>query len=264
MPASSAHQSSLALAVALVAVLGSLLAALARPALAHRALRRRRRRLLAVRPSSGLPSTDGRVSPALRGAAVVLVGLGGAALAPGGPLPRLIAGVCLSGSAVLVVGPGLRWATRPRGEPVDPPGLAALLDLFAACLSSGLPVVDALQESAAATRGPAGDVLAAAAVGLRAGRSGRSAWDSALGSAPSPALRALARACVRAEDGGTPVEGVAALLAVDLREAAAARAQSAAARAGVLAVLPLGLCFLPAYLLLGVVPAVLGLVARLR
>jgi pilus assembly protein TadC len=55
------------------------------------------------------------------------------------------------------------------------------------------------------------------------------------------------------------VQGVAA----DARRRQQAEAHRRAARAGVLAVLPLGACFLPAFVLLGVVPAVVGLAGPL-
>ncbi len=54
-----------------------------------------------------------------------------------------------------------------------------------------------------------------------------------------------------------------ARLAAEARADRAARGQAAAERAGVLAVAPLGLCFLPAFVLLGVVPVVAGLVGPL-
>ena len=50
-------------------------------------------------------------------------------------------------------------------------------------------------------------------------------------------------------------------LAEDLRCDRAAAAEAAVRRASVLAVLPLGLCFLPAFLLTGVVPVVVSILA---
>ncbi|MCW2599061.1 MAG: type secretion system protein, partial [Frankiales bacterium] len=70
-------------------------------------------------------------------------------------------------------------------------------------------------------------------------------------------------ALTRAAEGGAPVAVGVLRVAEDARREATGRAERAARRAGVLAVGPLGLCFLPAFLLLGVVPAVLGLVAPL-
>jgi hypothetical protein len=75
----------------------------------------------------------------------------------------------------------------------------------------------------------------------------------------APAVRAL----VRASDGGAPVAAAVARLAADARAAARERDRRAARQAGVRAVLPLGLCFLPAFVLLGVVPVVVGLAGPL-
>jgi hypothetical protein len=51
-------------------------------------------------------------------------------------------------------------------------------------------------------------------------------------------------------------------VAADLRAARAASADGTARRVGVLAVLPLGLCFLPAFLLTGVVPVVVAVLGE--
>lgn len=80
------------------------------------------------------------------------------------------------------------------------------------------------------------------------------------GGAPlAPAARALSRAA----DGGAPVAAAVARLAAEARLDARARGEQAARRVGVVAVAPLGLCFLPAFVLLGVVPVVVGLAAPL-
>ncbi|HEX7746632.1 MAG TPA: secretion system protein, partial [Micromonosporaceae bacterium] len=47
-------------------------------------------------------------------------------------------------------------------------------------------------------------------------------------------------------------------VADDLRADRAAAAEAAARRAGVLVVLPLGLCFLPAFILAGLVPVIVA------
>jgi hypothetical protein len=52
-------------------------------------------------------------------------------------------------------------------------------------------------------------------------------------------------------------------LAAEVRAERRSAAEQAARRVGVLAVAPLGLCFLPAFLLLGVVPVVVGLAGPL-
>src|SRR5262249_53907691 len=95
-----------------------------------------------------------------------------------------------------------------------------------------------------------------------------------LGLEPAPAwrpLRALpggdriADAVVRSADSGAAVAGALGRIADDLRAARAGRGEAAAQRVSVLIVLPLGLCFLPAFVFAGIVPvivAVLGDVLR--
>ena len=146
---------------------------------------------------------------------------------------------------------------RPRTELL---GLAAAWDLLAACLRAGLPVPDALGAIA-------GTVPVAAAEALR-----RTGELIALGAAPDEAWRPaldcaatapLARAARRTARSGSALAGAAADLAARTRAELAESAQERAHRAGVLITVPLGLCFLPAFLLLGVVPVVIGLANKL-
>ncbi|MCP2270714.1 hypothetical protein LV75_003215 [Actinokineospora diospyrosa] len=55
---------------------------------------------------------------------------------------------------------------------------------------------------------------------------------------------------------------MAARLAAEVRDQVEQQAEARAQRASVLITLPLGLCYLPAFLTLGVLPVVLGLTAR--
>lgn len=146
---------------------------------------------------------------------------------------------------------------RPRADLL---GLAAAWDLLAACLRAGMPVPDALGAIA-------GTVPVAAAEALR-----RTGELIALGAAPDEAWRPaldcaatapLARAARRTARSGSALAGAAAGLAARARVELAESAQERAHRAGVLITVPLGLCFLPAFLLLGVVPVVIGLATRL-
>jgi hypothetical protein len=68
----------------------------------------------------------------------------------------------------------------------------------------------------------------------------------------------LGRAFGRALATGAPLADTVAALAADERERARWAAEAAARRAGVRAVGPLAVCFLPAFVLLGVVPVVAG------
>lgn len=78
-----------------------------------------------------------------------------------------------------------------------------------------------------------------------------------------PGLTELAVAAVRTARAGTALATHAKDLARRLRESLSAEAEERAERAGVLLAAPIGLCFLPAFLCLGVLPVVLGLAGRL-
>ncbi len=254
---------ALGLLLPAAAAVGSGIWRLAAGTAARRSARRRLQAILPAPPAEGAP---GAARAGLRVAAVALAAVGAAGRASGsGAVVALVAGTVAGTVAVAVIGPGLRWL-EGRVAPTSPPptGLPAALDLLAACLVAGSPVQEALAETARGSPAAVAVPLATAAAGMRMGLPARLAWQEALGPSPPPALQSLARACVRSERGGTSLESVLTGLAAELRATAAVRAQEAARRAGVLAVLPLGLCFLPAYLLLGVVPAVAGLLARLR
>jgi pilus assembly protein TadC len=63
-------------------------------------------------------------------------------------------------------------------------------------------------------------------------------------------------------DSGAPLADMVAAVADDQRRRRRWSAEAAARRAGVQAVGPLVLCFLPAFVLLGVVPVVLSIAAE--
>ena len=63
---------------------------------------------------------------------------------------------------------------------------------------------------------------------------------------------------IRAHHSGAALTDVLVHLADDRRRALRTDAQAAAERAGIAIVLPLGACFLPAFVLVGVVPVVAG------
>jgi hypothetical protein len=73
-----------------------------------------------------------------------------------------------------------------------------------------------------------------------------------------PGARGLAGAAIRSADSGSAIAGACARAAAELRAGRSASTDAAARRAEVLVVLPLGCCFLPAFVLIGIVPVVLG------
>ncbi|HEY1134114.1 MAG TPA: type II secretion system F family protein, partial [Nocardioides sp.] len=79
----------------------------------------------------------------------------------------------------------------------------------------------------------------------------------------SPALAPLARVMARSHEAGSVVSSAVAALADDLAQRSRARIEDKARAVGVRAAVPLGLCLLPAFLLLGIVPLVASAVQGL-
>jgi len=73
----------------------------------------------------------------------------------------------------------------------------------------------------------------------------------------------LISAAVRSAGSGAALATTLRRIAADLRADDADRAEARARRAAVLLVLPLGLCFLPAFVLAGLAPVVIAVVGRL-
>ncbi len=134
--------------------------------------------------------------------------------------------------------------------------LPMAIDLLAACLRGGGAWHESVEAVAEALGGPLGTELRRVAARIRLGADPAEEW---LGLAHEPVLAPLGRAAARAAAGGAPVAATLARLARDQRRTASAAASARARTAGVRAVAPLGLCFLPAFVLLGIVPAVAGI-----
>lgn len=150
----------------------------------------------------------------------------------------------------------------PAAAGPDPLAVAASLDLLAVCLSAGMAVSTAAGATAASAPASLGRVLRRAADLLALGADPVVAWSTPPDvpiDAPVEALLRLARRS--ASSGAALAEGVAEL-AVQSRNDAAHAATATAERAGVLIAGPLGLCFLPAFVCLGIVPVVVGLAGQ--
>lgn len=135
---------------------------------------------------------------------------------------------------------------RGRGTRSGPDALAFDLELAAICLGSGLPTAHAL-------------ALAARAGGSRSGLD-RLARAVSLGERVSAGP--LAQVAELIEFSGRTGVALAPLLrglARDLRRSEHRRRQLAAARLGTQLVIPLGVCVLPSFVLLGVVPVLITL-----
>jgi hypothetical protein len=132
--------------------------------------------------------------------------------------------------------------------------LPGACDLLGVCLTAGMPVAGALAAVAEAVPGPLGGRLRPVASLYRLGAEPRRAWSDVPGE-----LAGLGRVMVRAGESGAAVVPALTSLAADGRSAQRADAEAALRRAGVWVLAPLGACFLPAFLCLGVVPLVLGI-----
>lgn len=138
--------------------------------------------------------------------------------------------------------------------------LPMAIDLLAACLRGGGAWHESVEAVADAVGGPLGRELGVVAARIRLGADPVQEW---LALAREPALAPLGRAAARAASGGAPLAATLARLSRDQRRAAKTAASARARSAGVRAVAPLGLCFLPAFVLLGIVPAVAGIAAHM-
>lgn len=183
-----------------------------------------------------------------------LIGLS-AALGIGG-LGGVLVGLVLAAGGHRLMG----RLGRRQGPPVDRLGAAGTFDLLAACLASGLPVATAALVVVPSAPPRVAAVLRQAGELLTLGAEPGAAWAAA---AAEPSTEALARIARRSARSGASLSTGIAELAAHERGAAEDSAAAAAERAGVLVAGPLGLCFLPAFVCLGVVPVVLGLAGPL-
>ncbi|MGW0701479.1 type II secretion system F family protein [Streptomyces sp. NPDC002867] len=133
-------------------------------------------------------------------------------------------------------------------------------DLLAACISAGAGPREAAEAVGESLGGQLGERLARAAAELRLGGEPAHAWGRFGATAGAGTL---ARCLERADLTGAPAAEQVTRLAERLR---ADRAREVAARgrkAQVLITAPVGLCFLPAFLAVGVAPVVIGLAGGL-
>lgn len=140
--------------------------------------------------------------------------------------------------------------------------IAAVLDLIAACLAAGLPtgvaVTACLDQPGVPPR--LAEALRRSGAMVALGGDGEAAARPLAG---LPQLAPFAAGLRRTAYGGVRLAEVASDLAADLRSQCRSTEEASAARAGILMTAPLALCFLPAFLCLGLAPVVIGLVTSL-
>ncbi|MGV0603379.1 type II secretion system F family protein [Mycolicibacterium sp. XJ1904] len=144
-----------------------------------------------------------------------------------------------------------------RARANDPLAFASALDVLAACLHSGMAVAGAAAAAAPSAPPTVARVLGRAADLLALGADPATAWATAPeGDRGVDALLRLAR---RSASSGTALAQGVSALANRSRDDAADTARAAAERASVLIAGPLGVCYLPAFVCLGIIPVVAGL-----
>ncbi|WAP56921.1 type II secretion system F family protein [Streptomyces sp. S465] len=234
-----------------------------------RRARTARRRLAALLPGAehGRPR---RARPWRRWRADAGAGALPAWAAAGGALP--VAVVLVGGPSGWVLGFAAVWglwrwlrhrrATAGRSGPdrrlehLAARQIPLAADLLTACLAAGAGPRKAAEAVGGSLGGPVGERLAQTAAELRLGGEPAHAWGR-IGALPG--AHGLARALERAGTTGAPAVEQVTRLAAECRAEQGREAMRRADRTGVLVNAPLGGCFLPAFLLVGLAPVLIGL-----
>ncbi|MGI8433518.1 MAG: type II secretion system F family protein [Nocardioidaceae bacterium] len=196
--------------------------------------------------------------------------------------PRRRAVVCMVASALLVAvasGPALAGVGAPAGLALswwigrfEPPSvtkareevnrdLPMAVDLLAACLLVGRPVDQALRVVGGAMGGALQTSFESVQARLALGADPVQEWRRV--EQQQPQLASFARSMARSLESGAPLVDGLGRLGEDLRRARRTALQMRARNVGVKAAAPLAACFLPAFMVIGVVPTVAGAFAHL-
>ncbi len=133
------------------------------------------------------------------------------------------------------------------------------LELLAACLAAGLPVRTACRAVAGAFDGPVGEDLGRVVAVVDLGLSDAEAWRSIR---DHPQLGPAAADLARSVESGTKLEESLRHHAAAAREERGQTLQVVARGVGVRSVLPMMICFIPSFLLLGIVPTLVSAISR--
>lgn len=169
-----------------------------------------------------------------------------------------VAGVMAAAAAPVVRGQvaGLESAKDRRRAAALVRQSPMALDLIAAVLAVGRSTHDAVRIVATNTPAPLGEELAIIAHRARLAADTVTAWRT-LDGGP---LEAMGRAFARSEVSGAAIVPLVQDTAEDLRRRARAERREAVGRIAVRTTVPLGLCLLPAFVLVGIAPTVIAMV----
>lgn len=203
-------------------------------------------------PAAGLAgAVPGRTLAAVAAGVAVALVLGGA----GGVL---VGAVAAAGLRVALARLERSGARREREQLARSAPL--VVDLVAACLASGATLEASVRAAAAAVGGPAATALGPVLSAVALGADPAQAWRSVERHGP---LAGLARAVARSASTGAPLSDLLPRVAERARAEHRARAEARIRTVSVRLTAPLGLAFLPAFVLLGVVPLVASWTAGL-
>ena len=129
------------------------------------------------------------------------------------------------------------------------------VDLLVACVEAGRSPAAGVTAVAEASPGALGDRLREVSTQLALGADHERVWRDL---AADPVLSPLGHSLARSTRTGSSITTALTRCADDVRRQRRARADTVARGVGVRAAAPLGACFLPAFLLIGVVPTIVG------
>lgn len=204
------------------------------------------------RPRTGVGSRGSPGTAALRAAAVVGTATAVVLMVPG-PEGALAA----AGGAALAWWRSSHWegaAERRRRRAVEAE-VPLVVDLLVAALQTGSGPAEALERVAEVVGSAARDELMVPLARLRLGADPVSVWGAL---STHPQLHQLGRTLARAAETGAPVAETLERLSADLRGRRRADVEARIRQVEVKAAAPLGVCLLPAFVLLGVVPLIAG------
>jgi len=218
---------------------------------------RRRSRVIPTGPAPDPPKgeADAGGLARFRPALALGTGLGVGALLGGwlGLALGAVSAVVMWRAAARIESP----AVRRRRERLEA-DLPHVVDLLGCCLEAGSAITRSVDLVAAAVDSPTREELRIISSRLGLGAAPDQVWSEV---ARHPQLGPLGRCLVRSMDTGASVSGAMHRLAEDLRRNARADVEGRARSVGAKSAAPLGLCLLPAFILIGVVPLVAGSLA---
>jgi Flp pilus assembly protein TadB len=166
-----------------------------------------------------------------------------------------VLGVASAAAVILLVPAALRRMMQQQSpQTALTRQVPTIADMLAAALASGVPVDVALKALARAIEQPAAAHLSRVTRARDLGASPQEAWSDC-----PAALQVIGQAIERSDVSGAGLHDVLQGIADDARRRHRMQVEIAARTAGVRSVAPLAACFLPAFLLVGVLPVVISL-----